>query len=135
MKCFGLYCSAISANPRHGGQFYISSVEMTICVDDTGVQGRWKQQTGQVMSAVFASQRMPSDGANTLSPLSNKEQLALLQFHGREIDISFAGDANSEATESNTVQQTMLAIATEHSAGTEESGDDPELRGGESPNR
>jgi hypothetical protein len=75
---------------------------------------------------------MPNDGANTLPPLSNKEQLALLQFHGCEIDISFAGDANSEATQPNTVQQTMLAIATEQSAGTEESGGDPELRDRES---
>jgi hypothetical protein len=133
MKCSGLYSSAISASP-HGGPFYISSVEMTICGNDTGVHGRWNQQTGQVISSVFASQRMPNDGADTLPPLSNKEQLALLQFHGREIDISFAGDANSEATQPNTVQQTMLAIATENSAGTEESGDDPELRGGESPN-
>lgn len=101
MKCSGLYSSAISASP-HGGPFYIFSVEMTICGDDTGVQGRWNQQTGQVISSVFASQPMPNGGANTLPSLWEEEQLALLQFHGCEIDISFAGDANSEATQPNT---------------------------------
>lgn len=42
---------------KHRGEFYISSVEMTDCGDETGVQGRWNQQMGQVMSSVMFSQK------------------------------------------------------------------------------
>lgn len=41
---------------RHNSRFYISSVEMSVCGDETGVHGRWNQQAGQVMSCIFGSQ-------------------------------------------------------------------------------